>query len=438
MSAFPVGKSGQINLNDVKGKVAYNPSNATEPAHLRIFNDSGSALSIASDDGSIQDYIPAGAWPVYELGQTTKYIDFTVLAMLPNPPIQLLMPTYYIPGEVVPDSPTLGNSPIGIGGTIQTSSVQTLSNEGGTNALVIDIGDATNSNLITIYQDGHALYFVDQGGTKHQVLKMNASGIPLEIGQANDTAQVNSMLNIVQATGLSLQTTNNAKIGGTLESVGAATMDGTLTVTGDATLNGAGTGLAVTNNETVGGTLVVTGDTTLNGAGTGLAVANNETVGGTLGVTGATTLSALLTAAAANFSGLIQPNQIGTSVNGSIAGFVAFDAHIWGSGLKILIITIAGFNSATIAQFNFPSTLSHGVAFMGNLGSTTWGIFSGVGAQTLAQVTSLGVAGAAGASTGETTLHGNNLVWFEGITGTNIQIGTTSGAITASGIVIGI
>lgn len=153
-----------------------------------------------------------------------------------------------------------------VGNVLNVSTVQTLSNEGGTNALVIDIGDSANPNLITIYQDGHALYYVDQSGTKHQVLKMNATGIPLEIGMANDTTQVNSSLNCVQATGFSLQTTNNAKVGGTFESVGAATMDGTLTVTGDATLNGAGTGLAVTNNETVGGTLSVTGATTLTGA----------------------------------------------------------------------------------------------------------------------------------------------------------------------------
>ena len=275
LSSTQIGQSVIIDFSAVRNQVAFDPAHASDPAHIRIFNESGSALSIAADSGNLNDYVPAGAWPAYPIDQGASKITCTVVSKLPNPPIQLILPTFYVPGEPVPETPQLGNSPIGIGGTIQTSSVQTLSNEGGTNALVIDIGDATNPNLITIYQDGHALYFVDQSGTKHQVLKMNASGIPLEIGMANDTTQVNSSLNCVQATGLSLQTTNNAKVGGTLESVGAATMDSTLTVTGDATLNGAGTGLAVTNNETVGGTLAVTGATTLTGAVTATNNSNN-------------------------------------------------------------------------------------------------------------------------------------------------------------------
>lgn len=58
------------------------------------------------------------------------------------------------------------------------------------------------------------------------------------------------------------------------------------TVTGLTTFSGAGTGLAVTNNETVGGALSVTGAGTFNGTGTGLTVVHDAAIGGNLTVGG--------------------------------------------------------------------------------------------------------------------------------------------------------
>lgn len=190
LSTFPVGSTGKVDFNPIKDKIINNPGESGDPGHIRIFNDSGSTLQIWSDDGSVADYIPAGGWPTYEVPTSISFISFTVLFILPNPPVQLLMPTYYLPGENVPPVPILGNSPVGIGGTVTTSSVQTLSNEGGaTGILVIDMGDSTLSQLIVIYNDGHAVFAVDQAGVKHQVIKIQSSGNPLQLGAVGDKVQ---------------------------------------------------------------------------------------------------------------------------------------------------------------------------------------------------------------------------------------------------------
>lgn len=190
MSQFAVGQSGKIDLNKVKQKAGSQSSSAVGPAHLRIFNDSGSELGITSDDGSIDDWIPAGAWPVYELDQATSLINFNVIAVLPNPPVQLLLPTYFAPGEKVPDSPTLGNSPVGVGGSVTTSG-QTLSNEANTTeTLVIDIGQVGNLQLILIYSDGKVTWKVLQAGVAHTVFQSQTSGNPYLIGQAGDKSEV--------------------------------------------------------------------------------------------------------------------------------------------------------------------------------------------------------------------------------------------------------
>ena len=190
LSVIAVGKSGQISFNSVRNKIARDPLHATEPAHLRLFNESGSTLLIASDDWSIQDTVPAGAWPTYEIGQSVSLINFTVDSVLPNPPIQKLYPVFYAPGEQVPDTPQLGNSPIG--GGVSTTSIQTLSNETSpaTPVLVIDIGNTTLSNLINIFNDGTLNWKVLVSGVAHTVFTIERFGNALLLGQVGDTVEV--------------------------------------------------------------------------------------------------------------------------------------------------------------------------------------------------------------------------------------------------------
>lgn len=267
---------------------------------------------------------------------------------------------------------------------------------------------------------------------------------------------------------------HNTQVLGTFESVQAATMDAALTVTGDATFNGAGTGVSVANNLSVTGTSALTGDVTLSGnetlnvnnkffkgkdqAGTIYQIAgydsvtakqldisdstagilanilSNTKVNGTFESTGIATLDALL-----NLIG-----QAPTTISGSVAGTAKFYVPIWGTGLKICICQLNGWNSASVGTFTFP-TSGGGIAWgMGlsvqTLGTMTWGLFIGSTAQSLRHITGLGANNAAGTDNPETALHGDNLVGIDlsGGAATSMQVGTTGGvAITGAIFIIG-
>ncbi len=212
LSTAVVGSTGDINIPTVTSEEGY---------HLLLFNESGCGLKLRFYESGDTDNIPAGGWRKYPLIPGEDTITWTVIYTLPNAPVSLLIGTIYKPGEKVPDVGTLGNSPISIGGTVNTSSVQTLSNE--TSVLgtkIIDIGTLTIGDLLDIFND-HFLWKVQQAGVAHQVLAGNTSGVPLQIGQAGDISEV----------------LGNMKVDGTLESVGAATLDSTLDVTGIITAN---------------------------------------------------------------------------------------------------------------------------------------------------------------------------------------------------------
>ena len=95
---------------------------------LRLFNESGCGLDITFDTGR-SDRIPAGAWAVYQLAGEQS-LTWTVTYVLPGAPVALLLAVLYEPGEAVPDTPLLGNSPIGIGGTVNTSTTDAVINDG--------------------------------------------------------------------------------------------------------------------------------------------------------------------------------------------------------------------------------------------------------------------------------------------------------------------
>ena len=108
---------------------------------LRLFNESGCGLDIQFDTGR-SDRIPAGAWAVYQLAGE-QALRWTVTYVLPGAPVALLLAVLYEPGEVVPSLPVLGNSPIGIGGTVATSTTNAVINDG--NPLATTVVEATPS-----------------------------------------------------------------------------------------------------------------------------------------------------------------------------------------------------------------------------------------------------------------------------------------------------
>ena len=163
---------------------------SNEPSHIRVYNDSGCLLNASFIASGRQEFIPAGGWIVFSLKFQDTQIEFTVLSIIPNALVSIISAVYYEPYEDVPMI-QVGNAPVAISGTVKTSAIQTLSNEGGASTgLIIDIGDVTISQLFTIYAGGQCVWDVDQSGVSHRVITINASGTPLKLGQSGDTTEV--------------------------------------------------------------------------------------------------------------------------------------------------------------------------------------------------------------------------------------------------------
>lgn len=159
-----------------------------ELAHLRLYNESGSGLTIKFNNGH-EETIPAGAWPMLEIEPEVVQFVWTVTYVLPNAPVTLVSMVYYFPYEGVPPTPALGNSPIGVTGGVSTTS-NALSNEGaGDGTEIIDLGTESNNKMLDIFND-HFIWSVEQADIAHQVLKGQTAGNPLQIGQAGDTTEV--------------------------------------------------------------------------------------------------------------------------------------------------------------------------------------------------------------------------------------------------------
>ena len=159
-------------------------------------------------------------------------------------------------------------------------------------------------------------------------------------------------------------------------------------------------------------------------------------------VLGQLTVDQLLTAALGitNSGVLTQNSGNQQSTAGSVGGTATFFAPIWGTGLKVLIVQLNGWNSASVATYTFPSALTWAIGLSGNLGSMTFGLFIGSTAQTVHQVITSTAGGTAGTDAAETVLRSDWLLWLDLTSGgaTSIQTGTTGGsAITAPIIFIG-
>lgn len=188
LTGLAVGATGNVTFPAIAAVAR--PGHPQEVPHLQIFNDSGHGLQVTTKVGGSKFSLPAGAWRTIAIKPNETEIDFVVVYVLPSPPVDLLLVDLYLQGETPPDSGTLGNSPVGIGGTVATSSSSTLSNEGNaTNTLVIDAGPTTPGQVLSIFND-HFVWSVVQTAVAHQVLKGNTAGTPLQIGQAGDITEI--------------------------------------------------------------------------------------------------------------------------------------------------------------------------------------------------------------------------------------------------------
>jgi len=224
LAGATVGTTGTIDFNAFPKFLPMDPS---KKATIRLLNESGCGLDITFNASGNGHFMGAGGWGDFEVQGNDGNLSVVVTYVLPNPPVSTVFAIYYLPGETVPPPFTLGNSPVGIGGTIQTSSVQTLSNE--TNAaktLVIDVGLTTATLLYQLFSDGSGTWSVISGGAAHTVLQVSALANQLKLGQAGDTSEILGSMSVDQ----------NATITGTL-SVGTVTFtNGALMTGGDLTL----------------------------------------------------------------------------------------------------------------------------------------------------------------------------------------------------------
>ncbi len=306
----------------------------TDTAALTLFNESGCGLQWVMQASGRGGYLPAGGWLPLEIHRNDSNVLLTVIYTLPGAPVSQLLPTYYAPGEFVPPMPILGNSPIGIGGTVNTSSIQTLSNEGGAaNMLVEDIGDLANPQLYTLYSDGHALWKVDQAGVVHQVIKIQTAGNPLQLGQTGDVAEV----------------------------LGNLIVDGWIGAYANIIYSGAGINTNILRD-------YVNANTFLD-ASAGDGSIKLSQIGKVAEVLGSLTVDQ-----AATFSAAIFDNPPDVTVAGSVSGTATLWMPLQGK-LKLAILSMANYQNGTVTQtLAFPTAFARGLLIIaGGIGDSTHG-----------------------------------------------------------------
>jgi len=207
ITGFGVGSTTSFNLKNV-GLTAVPSIRGENKPILQIFNDSGVGFAAVTHTEQHGFNLPAGAWRNVALIAGEISVDFVAEYVLPNPPVSKLMATYYAPGETPDPIGTLGNSPIG--GATQTSSIQTLSNEGAAaGTLVIDTGPATPGQVVSIFNDHFIWKVVTSLGVAHQVLAGNIASPFLQLGAAADLVEALGSLQ-VDASGDTITIANGA------------------------------------------------------------------------------------------------------------------------------------------------------------------------------------------------------------------------------------
>lgn len=80
--------------------------------HLRILNESPVGLILTFQPSNQQVPVPAGYWGDVELNPNDDTFTYLVKYILSNAGVNLLLLTFYVPGEPLPATNVLGNSPI--------------------------------------------------------------------------------------------------------------------------------------------------------------------------------------------------------------------------------------------------------------------------------------------------------------------------------------
>lgn len=210
LSTAVVGQTFKIDFTPF---VKFNPANISQNAHLAIYNESGCGLLCQMQQSGTQFFIPAGGWGISNIAPNDATCLLTVKYLITNAPVSSLIATYYAPNEEVPQSYTLGNSPVG--GAVSTSG------GGGIADHLINTGNAPSSSaIIDIQESGSpaANVFADNQG--NFTLAQNVSAVYTQLfnvvagASANSTnVSISDSNHVTQVNGL-LQGLNGAYFGG--------------------------------------------------------------------------------------------------------------------------------------------------------------------------------------------------------------------------------
>jgi hypothetical protein len=227
-------------------------------------------------------------------------------------------------------------------------------------------GNSTASGNLTLDSTAHA--------TKGYVL-INPSGGSLGIGTStpNTALDVNGAFSVrgmaapaVSPSGQGRiyfdSTSNTFQVS---QNAGAYTnlvsSSGAQSFSGAVTMGGAGTGLAVTNNETVGGTLGVTGATTLS-AGATITTGGLTVSAGGAAITGATTLAGATSVTNATASTSTATGALIVSGGVGVAGAINAASGVFGAAVSQAPTTTGAFLATTNSTLTDNSTAASGTA----------------------------------------------------------------------------
>src|SRR5215831_3822305 len=445
LSTAVIGQTFKIDFTQF---VKFNPAKISQNAHLAIYNESGCGLVCTMQQSGTQFFIPAGGWGISNIAPNDAICNLVVKYLITNAPVSSLIATYYAPDEDVPQSYTLGNSPVG--GAVTTSG------GGGVADHLINTGNAPSSSaIIDIQESGSpaANVFADNQG--NFTIAQNVSAVytqlfnvvagaatnatNVSIGDNAHVTQVNGFLQcfdgayfsgiasgqpaVVQGFSVSNQPIFEANMQNN-STAGFYSLPANDSLTGMVGFfsNGNSSTPQMVGFQANGHHLIAfngnvnPNETVLQWPYGQIIASNTEQIiqsynGTDLRFNAPTSHqmnfdinNSAIMSILGNLVHMFQILQLDSSFtlnapvqatnSGSVSGTCNLYCPIWGSGLKIgLYQMFSNYNTAVAQTFLFPATISFGVIYSGSIGpSTTVQFNNGASAAAMRQMTGFGTA----------------------------------------------
>jgi len=440
MSQYPVGSSGYVTLDNAKQAQPSRITQATENAGLRVYNDSGCYIQCWMDSGTLNEYLPAGAWLTWNIPQQANEFHWNVISILPNPPVQLMLITYYAQGEQIPEIPTLGNSPIG--GAVQSSG----GTPGVANQLINTGNPASSTPVIQVAEagsTGNNLFADNQGNlTDSQYVGAVLTTLFRVIaGITNGLSNDNVLIS---------DANHRTQVLGSLLIQALTTMNGGLNVNGQAGTGGLPGGI---NGYGVIGNIPASAPSWAQFLATNFT--NQQAIGFEANIenNGAQNATGFDAYCNANTNGVnnVMFNARGRhdipfapnnpypfeSAAGSVGGQLESWPILWGTAFKCVWCYFRGLNTASTTIVHFPSAISAGIIWPGDISGSLCAMYNGTTAQSTSQrqIIYATTGGSGGSSSAQANIRTCSQFTFLG-TANGFGVQTTAGGVVYNGVFI--